>query len=314
VLDFLFMCDEQVRWFTKFDLTEKDIVMDWPSLLATIRDNCKPPQGRQTVLQCSFAPKLLKKLYGALDTDSKEASVKIQAALCVDILGPLRKSCLFLEGDYALAPYLIDQWEIIRRHLTNCASAPEDNMPNSAAIVRECKLDDDDEEEFWESTKESVDKVLSYVQDRTQNDPELRDALPFFEAAVLWRPERIAEMNLTDAQMTIELRKIPFVSDQDVQDLVAERKAYEQEAAVALAMSPDELEQWWSRRENTLPHWSRMYFRVALVQPSEATVERVFSLLVRRLADEQEAQALEDLVNSTVSRRYNQLQREHSEK
>jgi hypothetical protein len=188
-------------------------------------------------------------------------------------------------------------------------------MPNSAAIVRQCELDDEDAEEaFWETTKESVKKVLSYVLDRTRNDAELRDALPFFEAAVLWRPERLTDTNLTDAQMITELRKIPFLSDQDMQDLVAERKLYEQEAAVALAMSPDELEQWWSRRENTLPHWSRIYFRVALVQPSEATVERVFSLLVRRLAAEQEAQALEDLVISTVARRYNQLQREHFEK
>ena len=53
-----------------------------------------------------------------------------------------------------------------------------------------------------------------------------------------------------------------------------------------------------------LPHWSSAVRKVVLVQPSSATAERVFSMLNQSFGEQQQ-NALEDLVETTIMLQYN---------
>ena len=50
---------------------------------------------------------------------------------------------------------------------------------------------------------------------------------------------------------------------------------------------------WWSSNSETLPHWSAVFKKVLLVQPSSAAAERVFSVM-ESLFNKQQDSALEE--------------------
>ena len=63
---------------------------------------------------------------------------------------------------------------------------------------------------------------------------------------------------------------------------------------------------WWRRHKLSLPHWSSAAYNLnlALVQPSRAAAERVFSIL-RSHFDNNPAGALEDYLEAAVMLAYN---------
>ena len=72
-----------------------------------------------------------------------------------------------------------------------------------------------------------------------------------------------------------------------------------------LEESYDKLQsQWWKCQESTLPHWATIAKKILAVQPSSASVERVFSLLNLSFGEQQE-QALQDYIEASVMLRYN---------
>ena len=63
---------------------------------------------------------------------------------------------------------------------------------------------------------------------------------------------------------------------------------------------------WYKGQEehNAMPHWTRTYKLVLLVQPSSAAAERVFSLLNNYFNSQQEF-SLDDYLQLSVTLQYN---------
>ena len=65
-------------------------------------------------------------------------------------------------------------------------------------------------------------------------------------------------------------------------------------------ISPDiDVLQWWKHYQNDFPRWSAALKSVILVQPSSATSERVFSLVVN-LFQCQQSSLLEDYIEVSL--------------
>jgi len=73
------------------------------------------------------------------------------------------------------------------------------------------------------------------------------------------------------------LKSFTFLSDQVLENLKLELPNY---LANATDTSSDvKVIDWWLQHKDELPHWSSAAQMIALVQPSSAAVERVFSML-----------------------------------
>jgi hypothetical protein len=130
----------------------------------------------------------------------------------------------------------------------------------------------------------------------------LSEAMQFFKAARVLDPRRVRDIPsaladamtfkflTADAKLALQKEFATYVS-------LAERVAHDLD-----------LLEWWRSKRSLLPSWSRLAFIVALVSPSSATVERVFSML-RSLINDQQESALEDFVESSLTIRYNNLSR-----
>ena len=62
--------------------------------------------------------------------------------------------------------------------------------------------------------------------------------------------------------------------------------------------------EFWKHHVDTLPHWSAAASKVAVLQPSSAAAERVFSILNRSFNDAQN-HTLQDLVETSVMMQFN---------
>ena len=62
--------------------------------------------------------------------------------------------------------------------------------------------------------------------------------------------------------------------------------------------------EWWKSNSNALPNWSAAARKIFLIQPTSATVERVFSLLTNCFNDQQEG-ALQDYIECTLMLQFN---------
>ena len=85
-------------------------------------------------------------------------------------------------------------------------------------------------------------------------------------------------------------------------NLKSELPAY---LAKAADVSPDVgVLEWWKQHKDDLPHWISAAQLVALVQPSSAAAEKVFSLLNASFGDQQ-VHALQDYVEASLMLQFN---------
>ena len=133
-------------------------------------------------------------------------------------------------------------------------------------------------------------------------DAPLAQAMKFYKAARIFDPNRILDLQ---HEVVGELSNIPFISADDVKSLVEEMPAY-----MSLHCPAEDLGVFWRQRIARIPTWYRIAFIVALVQPSSACVERIFSLL-RNLFNDRQESTLQDYIEGSVRLSYNMKQRSH---
>ena len=99
-----------------------------------------------------------------------------------------------------------------------------------------------------------------------------------------------------------QLACISFINSQSIEELKSELPKY-----MARAKDIDKEVcplNWWKQNQDDLPVWSREAKKVFLLQPSSASVERVFSLLKSSFGDKQET-ALQDYIEVSLMLQYN---------
>ena len=132
---------------------------------------------------------------------------------------------------------------------------------------------------------------------------ELYDVVRAFKAARYACPMKVQELRPTPEEVNA-LRAFPFLdSNEIITNLQKERPHYLTEAKDVELQEGEQL-RWWFDHSNHLPHWSTAVKLLALVQPSSAAAERIFSLLRAAFNDQQE-RALEDNLEASVMLAYN---------
>ena len=97
-------------------------------------------------------------------------------------------------------------------------------------------------------------------------------------------------------------KKFTFLSDQLLENLKLELPNYVENAT---EISSDvEAIDWWLQHKDELPHWSSAAQMIALVQPSSAAVERIFSMLKASFGPQQD-NSLQDYIESSLMLQYN---------
>ena len=123
-----------------------------------------------------------------------------------------------------------------------------------------------------------------------------------FKAARLFLPHKVDQMK-PDAPAIDSLKAFPFLDNPTVLD------ALKQELATYLAKAADTSPSvqpllWWKNNSEDLPNWSAAVRKVALVQPSSAAAERVFSLLTCSFGAQQDL-TLQDYIECSLMLQYN---------
>ena len=233
------------------------------------------------------------KMLAILNNPPQLRKLQMELAIMVDAMEPFVKATYILEGDGALALTTYGQIDalyqsIALQHYPNVVAK---TLSNGISVH---------EQQLIGYAKECVKPAYEYFQQKFNDD--LQSVLKAFKAAQLFSPSRVCELRPSTTDID-QLSSFPFIDDATMDSLKSELPYYMATAnGVATTMCAKE---WWKGHHHELPHWASVYRKIALVQPSSAACERVFSLLANSFASQQE-RALEDYIQLSVMLQYNQ--------
>ena len=243
-----------------------------------------------------LSPAYRKKALGILNDQQKNVLLQIELAVVVDAGEPFVKATYKLEGDGLL---VFECYEVL---VTVKAAIEASHFPNTQAVIHRLAGNSTTavQQQLMAYAKLCVEPGQKYfVQKFTE---ELSGSVAAFKAARLFVPSKINEMH-TDCTVVDSLQAFPFLSSPLVlTSLKQELPTYLAKAAD----TSDEVEPltWWKKHSVHLPNWSSAARKVALVQPSSAAAERVFSILNSTFGAQQE-QSLQDYIESSLMLQYN---------
>ena len=131
--------------------------------------------------------------------------------------------------------------------------------------------------------------AFQYFLETSANYAIVSLSIQVFQAAQSFNPRVVETLRLVAADVD-QIRAVPFLNDDNmIQSLKDELPAY----LVMVGNIPDDFDalvdtwQWWRNNAADIPPWASAVKKIALVQPSSAAAERVFSLLVTMFGDQQ---------------------------
>ncbi len=307
----------KIRWFTTTDVVEQAIR--------------KAACWEQIVLQmeaenlCEEALPKLKKVVNENKRGYDDLWIEMSAVY--DVTRLFYAATTFFEGASYLAPFV---WRYIRslrkfaEQVLNTADAGGTVMPNVAAIIRACPPHVNSRS-LWGKARQSVDPGLNYFLahfvrfEKDSKARQFRAANDLFGFARLFHPVYAREwMNGSEAgtpafNLNEELAK-EAVSEvllglgRDIkQELTADFgrfvAAIEQRVETGRKYRPDDVLEWWKMNGQHTGSWAAAARLFSLLQPSSASVERVFSML-RATVIEQQEKMLEDQQELRIRMRY----------
>ena len=107
---------------------------------------------------------------------------------------------------------------------------------------------------------------------------------------------------LTAEDINLLSEPFPFITEEVISKLVAEKDEYQLPAS-NVDVEYD-LWEFWRNSRTKLPHWYNVAKDIALMQPSSAFMERVFSIL-RACMDERQESSYSDRIAVSALLKYN---------
>ena len=120
--------------------------------------------------------------------------------------------------------------------------------------------------------------------------------MELFKTARYFSPSKVSELKPTSSDLSL-LSAFPCFDSAAIEGMKSELPTC-LAAAEDVAQQFDPCE-WWKYHSADIPIWARSFRKIALIQPSSATAERVFSLLQSSFGKKQE-QSLEDYIQLSV--------------
>ena len=159
----------------------------------------------------------------------------------------------------------------------------------------------------------TIDKMIP-VYEKMLYDTNYRmsDTISIFRACRLFNYNFVAKTNILALRNEfIHIHHIPLASLKHMPDLLAEVSLYKELSDAEITKEVLEripLWDFWLTHALELPNLFEIVSEAALISPSSASVERLFSLLTKCFGDCQE-RALEDYKAAVVILRYNTRKR-----
>jgi hypothetical protein len=306
----------KVRWFTTTDVVEQAVRKSacWERIVLQM----------EAENLCEETLPKLKKIVNENKRGYDDLWIEMSAVY--DVTRVFYAATTFFEGASYLAPFV---WRYIRslrvfaEKVLNTAEAGT-VMPNVAAIIRACPAHVNPRP-LWGKARQAVDPGLEYFLchfvrfEKDSKARQFRAANDLFGFARLFHPVYAREwINGTEPgtpafNLNEELEK-PAVSDVLLglgrnikQELTADFgrfvAAMEQRVEVGRKYRPDDVLEWWKTNGHHTGSWAAVARLFSLLQPSSASVERVFSML-RATITEQQEKMLEDQQELRIRTRY----------
>ena len=218
------------------------------------------------------APACRGKVLAILNDPQKKSHLQVELAVVIDVGEQFVKATYSLEGD---GPLVFTCFEVLT---AVDASIHTGHLPNTSAVIQHLSRNFGNtisSQQWLAYARRCVEPGLNYFQKKFGD--ELSASVAAFRAARLFLPQKISEMK-PDTSAIDALKAFPFLDDTMLLDqLKQERPSY---LAKAIDVSSSiEVLQWWKNHAKDLPNWCKAVCKVALIQPSLAAAECVFSLL-----------------------------------
>ena len=273
----------KTRWWSRWEVFQQ-VMLQYGDLVPFLEENA------------DIAPSTRPKLLSLLCDPQKNTKLQLELASIIDCGEAFVKATYSLEGDGALVFSCFDVLSSLQLRIQNA------HFPNLIAVAK--KLGGGD---HTTRTKQLIQYGMSCVSPGleyygTKFSEDLAESVAAFKAARLFVPQKVLDLK-PDAAAVDTLASFPFLNTRVLNDLKSELPDYLAKADdVAMDVTTTD---WWKRHQADLPHWSRAAQLVALVQPSSAAAERVFSLLQNSFSSRQD-NSLQDYVESSLMFQYNQ--------
>ena len=259
--------------------------------------------------------------------DDKVGELRMELATITSIGKPLAILCYDNERDGKLqCAKAFDRWNSTYDHLRE--SIKESTTKERRAILlpevheNAVALSDGNAVEYRRLMSKAIE-AISVLEEymRTYGSQNLERTMRVLRACRFFNFFFIAETNIEALEEEIEhLLNISYFSEPTIMEkLKEELPRYKAEAQAAVAkhsLSDDDMDKdlwtFWKRSQLKLKNFWLAAAEIAIIQPSSAFVERLFSFLRGGFDDTQDL-ALEDYKEASVMMRCNEVQREKEE-
>jgi hypothetical protein len=260
------------------------------------------------------------------DNQAKHSDLWLEMAAVYDATLMFFKATTFFEGASFLAPFA---WRFIRtlrvfaERVLNTVDAGS-VLPNAAAIVRSLPQHLNPRP-FWGKVRQAADPGLHYFLahfvrfDKDSKARQFQKADELFGFARLFHPvygrewingreAGVAPFSLKEELEKETVAEVLGVLGRDfAKELTADFSRFvaclEQKVEAGKKYTPDEVLAWWRTNGSSTGAWAAAARLFVLLQPSSASVERVFSML-RATVSEQQERMLEDQQELRIRKRY----------
>jgi hypothetical protein len=235
-----------------------------------------------------------KKMVDVLNDPSQCRKLKMELAMTVDGMEPFVKATYALEGDGVLSLVAYERISALHSHIV------ASYHPNVTAVAKHLANGNTTNEQMLvQYAKNCVKPAYDYFKEKFDND--LRSTVKLFKTARYFSPSKVSELKPTSSDLS-SLSAFPCFDSEAIEGMKSELPTY-LAAAEGVAPQFDPCE-WWKYHSADIPMWARSFRKIALIQPSSAAAERVFSLLQSSFGKQQE-QSLEDYIQLSVMMQYN---------
>ncbi len=242
-----------------------------------------------------IAPRIADHLRALLADEDDRNKLIIELCAVIDAGEPFVKATYNLEGDGLL---VFNAYSILQGLST---AAAQRHYPNVAAQAKTLGTTPEEVATLSTHARQGVEPGIHYFLRKF--NVQFYDVVRAFKAARFACPVKVQELK-PQPECLETLRLFPFLNDDaTIANLQKELPTYLAEAE-GVKMDEGEQMQWWHAHQARLPHWSTASKLLALVQPSSAPAERVFSLL-RAAFNDRQTTALEDDLEASVMMAYN---------
>lgn len=260
------------------------------------------------------------------ENQAKHSDLWLEMAGVYDATMTFYKATTFFEGTSFLAPFVWRFIRTLRQFAEKVFSTVEAGtvLPNASAIIRSIPQHLNPRP-FWGKVRQTVDPGLQYFLShfvRFEKDSkarQFRKADELFGFARLFHPiygrdwvngrERgVPALNLRDVLARETVAEVLGILGRDfAKELTVDFARFvtclEQKVDPGKKYTPDEVLEWWRANGRDTGSWAAVARLFVLLQPSSASVERVFSML-RATVSEQQERMLEDQQELRIRMRF----------